>query len=217
MPLEWLSLDAVEFFHLTLEGCPVDTVFLLLGPHLGIQCFAQAGQVGCDHEWKEMAGGYHRGGFDWEANSKVEKAFCYARFPKPELDSMGIGLAGVWLIVPLHQRTDHGPILWALGFFRIDEVRNGKQVDFPSIRFSDRRSSALEHGKVRQVTELCHDIHPKTFDTGRLATVVDGVASIQDARVEARNGYPDGIQIAKRGVQTFKISSFARIKKQHLC
>ena len=78
-------------------------------------------------------------------------------------------------------------------------------MDFLSIRFGDRRSSVPKHGKIRQVAKLCHDIHPETFHTGCLATVVDGVPSIQDARIKARNGYPDGIQLAKHGVQTFKI------------
>jgi len=50
IPLRCGSLGAAEFFHLALEGFPINAVLLLLGPHLGIQRFAQTRQVGCDGE-----------------------------------------------------------------------------------------------------------------------------------------------------------------------
>ena len=40
IPLRSGSLGAAEFFHLLLEGFPINAVFLLLGAHLGIKRLA---------------------------------------------------------------------------------------------------------------------------------------------------------------------------------
>jgi hypothetical protein len=181
IPLGCGPFGASEFFHFALEGFPINAVLLLFGPYLGILRLAQTRQIGRDGEREEWACGYHRGGFAREADGGVEESFLGARLPKPEFDALRFWLFGMRLIMALHQGTDHGPILEALGFLRIDEVGDGEKVKRPSIR--DRCAPLPKHAKIRQVAKFCHDIDAEPFDTSYLTAVVDGVPAIQNARV----------------------------------
>lgn len=96
------ALGAAAFFHLALEWLPVDAVPLLLGPHLGIQRLAQAGEVLLDGKREERSSGHHCGGFAREASGKVNETILCTRLPKPKFYAARIWFACVLVKMALY-------------------------------------------------------------------------------------------------------------------
>jgi hypothetical protein len=96
------------------------------------------------------------------------------------------------------QQLDHGPVLAALGFLGVHQIRHAEQVEYDAVWIGEDRPPFPQHPKVGQVAQTGHDVHAQFLDAGSRAPEMDRVAAPQQSGIEGRHANAPGGQHVER-------------------
>ena len=126
-----------------------------------------------------------------------DENFGGPKFAEPEIDLSRGRLCAMIEVVSFDESAKHGPILVALGFLGLNQIREREQIALGAIGQAERGAALPKFRKGINAAHAGHDIDAQTDRLGVSATKVKGVAFPQKFDGEGGHGDEFGLQLGE--------------------